>query len=57
MNTVPSTAVQFKNVSKALGEKPLIVSSAIPFGCIDVFVALYVTGQPSASSHFWESPV
>jgi multidrug efflux pump subunit AcrB len=32
---------QFRNIVK-----PLIVFSAIPFGCIGAFAALYVTGQP-----------
>ena len=32
---------QFRNIVK-----PLIVLSAIPFGCIGAFAALYVTGQP-----------
>jgi multidrug efflux pump subunit AcrB len=32
---------QFRNIVK-----PLIVFSAVPFGCIGVFAALYTTGQP-----------
>jgi multidrug efflux pump subunit AcrB len=32
---------QFRNIAK-----PLIVFSAVPFGCIGAFAALYVTGQP-----------